>query len=337
LILRLSFGDANYYWEDQYLYSSPNAFINRSDGVWTYAPDTQIRQIGVYGFAGYRFIPAAAFRIEYDCLYETNNLGLVQRRDFSPGEHVTLVLGDSFTVGQGGCPWFYNLEEKLKEKKVVNGGLQATGLISWANLANYLLSKGLIIDNILIVAISNDFKRDAFNWPKQFFDCINVWNCPTEGLWAPVGLTESSESILNRSIARAAVRNATKTTRRKVHELLLRTSFAYTYISRAYSAIRIPASPDPRFPSGDADAIASLQRIDPKLKFVLVRQRDEAATKRMNADSIAAERFLQKRSIPFDWCKLEDRHYLPLDAHPNALGYEVLSNCVLRALPLNDE
>jgi hypothetical protein len=207
--------------------------------------------------------------------------------------------------------------------------------MQWANLANYLLSKGLIIDNILIVAISDDFKRDAFNLPKQFFDCINDWNCPTENLWrpwAPVGLTESSESILKRSIAKGAVRNAKKTTRRKVHELLLRTSFAYTYISSAYSAIRIPASPDPGFPSCDADAIASLQRIDPKLKFVLVRQRDEAATKRMNVDSIAAERFLRERSIPFDWCKLEAQHYLPLDAHPNALGYKVLSNCVLRAL-----
>ena len=48
--------------------------------------------------------------IETDYNIETNNLGLVMKKDIYKNDRVLLVIGDSFTEGQGAEPWFYDLE-----------------------------------------------------------------------------------------------------------------------------------------------------------------------------------------------------------------------------------
>jgi hypothetical protein len=333
ITLRLFFFDPNYYWNHRYLFASQGAFVNIGKKLWTYSPNRQIRTIAVYGFPGSGFWPGASFRVEYDCLYTTNNVGLVQGADVHPGEHATLVLGDSFTEGHGGCPWFYRVERRLHRMRLLNGGLQGSGPDQWEKLTAYLLSQGIRIDRVLIVAISNDFKRDSFVWPQALLDCMNLWrSCDPNAHWQPLHPNEGVGSILERSRQWASLRHRGVNNGRKVHELLLRSSYAYTFAyniaHNTYRRATGPKGAEGTIHPEVAEAISSLRRLDNRLRVILVPQRDEVGMRQKNPDSISVEHLLNELSIPFEWCPLAGEHFMPLDGHPNAAGYNVLAGCV---------
>jgi hypothetical protein len=341
IALRLMFSDPNYYWNRRYLFTSEGSFINVSDKLWTYAPHRTLRSVAVYGFPGAGYLPAMHYRVEYDCLYPTNNLGLVQTTDVRSGESATLVLGDSFTEGQGGCPWFPKLEARLQSQRLLNGGLQGAGASQWKHLASHLRSLGIQFERILIVAISNDFKRDAFVWQESTLRCVNSFDCEPNSFWEAIRFGESTESLLERSRKRAEARLKEETWKRKVNEILQRLSYVYSYSSPIILSV-LGRSQNQK--GGEAwlhpeaaAAISSLREFDPKLRVILVPQRDEVATRRMNLDSRLVEGFLKKMSVPFEWCELTSAHYMPLDGHPNAAGYEVLSACVEERLRSGNE
>ena len=91
LMFRAVAFDPFYYWEYRFQYISPNSLENRSEGVWTYRPNTAIREVSVYGLPQLTSTqPTLA--IEFDCPMRSNNLGLLQDNDIAPGTPVTLVL-----------------------------------------------------------------------------------------------------------------------------------------------------------------------------------------------------------------------------------------------------
>jgi hypothetical protein len=328
IALRLFFFDPNYYWAHRYVFASERAFVNVHENLWTYQPGRTIRSVAVYGFPLGGILPAARFRVEYDCTHATNNLGLVQERDVQPGEHATLVLGDSFTEGQGGCPWFDALARRMSGIRLINGGLMGAGPVQWRELVSHLQSRDVKIDRIVVVAISNDFKRGEFNWSQSELDCIDLWKC--DGLSVqPLRAGESADSILERSRQMAGSRHETFDWR-MAHDLMLRMSYAYTFLSgiaSQYFAHAGDEAHDSLHPAA-TEAFMWLLRLDKPLKVILVPQRDEVAIRQKNRDTILVERFLRQNSIWFDWCMLSGAHFLPLDGHPNAAGYDVLSRCV---------
>jgi hypothetical protein len=74
--------------------------------------------------------------------------------------------------------------------------------------------------------------------------------------------------------------------------------------------------------------------MDHNLRVLLVPQRDEVGLRSKNQDSKSVEQLLASMSVPFNWCGLAGKHYMPLDGHPNAEGYRVISHCVLEELLL---
>src|SRR5215467_10775113 len=101
LLFRLTFSDPEYYWRYRFSFISSKAFENRGDGLWTYRPHTTIRKVAVYAVAlPYPF--KTGLLVESDCRAKSNNLGLLQRDDIGAGISATVVVGDSFTEGQGG-------------------------------------------------------------------------------------------------------------------------------------------------------------------------------------------------------------------------------------------
>lgn len=56
--------------------------------------------------------------VEFDCRIRSNNLGLLQNDDVLPGKPTTIVFGDSFTSGQGGCPWFHKLQARRPQEQL---------------------------------------------------------------------------------------------------------------------------------------------------------------------------------------------------------------------------
>ncbi len=205
--LQLATHDPNYYFADRYLFSTPGYARDVSDRLWLYGPDNDIREVAVYGFSPRSILPGDAYRIEYQCRFSTNNLGLIQQRDFSGGDRVTLVLGDSFLAGQVGCPWFDRLSAAVPRVTLMNGGLMGTGVVHWAELVEFLSSQGITIERILIVAISNDFKRPPWIWSEQQLACLDQGQCKSEEYWEPIELESADEAILARAMERARMRH----------------------------------------------------------------------------------------------------------------------------------
>ena len=118
--VRFYFDDFLYYAGNRFLFVEPHSFENKSDDFWAYRENAKFDVAAVYHFG------ALGSHIEYRCTYKSNNLGLIQNKDFAPGSEVILVMGDSFTEGHGGCPWFYQLENNLDSIRIVNGGQKWT-------------------------------------------------------------------------------------------------------------------------------------------------------------------------------------------------------------------
>src|SRR3954452_9900068 len=77
LMLRAVELDPFYYWKFRFQFVSPNAYLNRKEGVWTYRPNVDLREVGVYGIPS-PFSLEPKLWVEFDCRMRSNNLGLLQ-------------------------------------------------------------------------------------------------------------------------------------------------------------------------------------------------------------------------------------------------------------------
>jgi hypothetical protein len=104
------------------------------------------------------------FIFEYDYLFKTNNLGLVQINPVIPGKKSIIIIGNSFTQGEGAVPWFYQLEKNWQNKKyqIVNLGIMATGVQQWYDTLNWF-SNIAPIKQIYIIFISGDWLRGRWH------------------------------------------------------------------------------------------------------------------------------------------------------------------------------
>lgn len=207
LVLRIIAPDPFYYWKFRFQFVSPNAYVNHAEGLWTYRPNTALREVAVYAMPS----PLARepkLSVEFDCRMRSNNLGLLQDDDVLPGAPRTIVFGDSFTSGQGGCPWFHRLQARRPQDRLLNAGLLGTGFDQWWRLFGHLKAQGVAAERLLLVAISNDFKRKAWTWPDNDFHCLDRGSCVWDGpySWWPVRPDEGEAELLKRTRERYAMR-----------------------------------------------------------------------------------------------------------------------------------
>mgnify|MGYP006267186491 CR=1 FL=1 len=73
------------------------------------------------------------------------------KKDIYKNDRVLLVIGDSFTEGQGAEPWFYDLEkDNYLNTKLMNLGIMGSGPMGWLSLTNHLKEKNsLNIDGVI--------------------------------------------------------------------------------------------------------------------------------------------------------------------------------------------
>jgi lysophospholipase L1-like esterase len=117
---------------------------------------------------------------EFEYEFDTNNIGLVQRESIDPAKPSVLILGDSFTEGQGAKPWFETLVPFFQEKhyQAINGGILGTGFSHWILLHDYLKGKNIAIKKLIVVFISNDYMRPIFYLRQQDIQCLyNYFDC----------------------------------------------------------------------------------------------------------------------------------------------------------------
>jgi len=110
---------------DLYYFRDRPAALRDQRTAFAYEPDSSVRQLVVV-------VTKQGRAIEYDTTLTTNNLGLVQKRNLSPGETAVVVIGDSFTEGVGAPPWFYDVEAEIGgEFRLANLGVVNTGAQHW--------------------------------------------------------------------------------------------------------------------------------------------------------------------------------------------------------------
>ena len=66
----------------------------------------------------------------------------------------------------------------------------------------------MVADRVLPIAISNDFKRKTWVWPRTDFDCLDRGTCIWDGVysWQPVRPDKTGSELLARARARYTMR-----------------------------------------------------------------------------------------------------------------------------------
>jgi hypothetical protein len=158
-----------------FFYSDGAIFRNEGD-IFTYEPHREIRNVTA-------FFPDDKFEIEYDYRFRTNNFGLVQDADIVPERKSLLLLGDSFTEGQGAEPWFRLLSPEVEKLGLqpINGGLIATGFRQWLELERYLTGNKVQIRKVVVLYIAGDYSRGVWNFTLAALQCLtNLPLCRVE-------------------------------------------------------------------------------------------------------------------------------------------------------------
>lgn len=330
LLLRAVFPDPDYHFEYRFLYLSPNVYQNYRDaGIWTYRPNTTIREVGVYAMASL-LPPGPRIEIEYDCLMRSNNWGLLQDDDIQPGTSATLILGDSFTAGQGGCPWFGRFQARRPDEHIVNAGLMGTGFAHWRRMIGHLRERGLLIKRILVIAINDDFRRPAAAWGAETLNCLNQGICPTKAYWHPVGLTEAQSDVIERTAARLESRFPDLTPADFAALYIRQNSHAFKFISKAMATVRglfEDINTAPAIHPETESALTLMKSLGVPLHVMMVPQRIEAGPLGMMRETQGAIDLLNTHDVAHSWCGLSGKDFLTNDGHPNRAGYDKLAAC----------
>src|SRR6266700_4117483 len=149
-------------------FDGPDKIFRNQGDIYTYVPHSEIRDVT-------GFFSDDDFKIEYDYRFRTNNLGLVQDADIEPNRESLLLLGDSFTEGQGAEPWFRVVSPEIERLgyQAINGGLMGTGFNQWLALESYLVTQHVRIGKLVVLFISYDFNRAVRNLTSNDFRCLS--------------------------------------------------------------------------------------------------------------------------------------------------------------------
>jgi len=345
LVLRELFGlfiFRNFYSTTEHRYSFIGEDNVRSlpNGLWTYEPNKKIWAVAVYGFG------LGRPWIEYDCTWETNRFGLVKTAEKDDDTVVDLlVLGDSLTEGQGGCPWFTQETLSNVDLAVMNGGLQGAGIRQFQLLEQYI-TQSVRVKDIAVLAIADDFFRQAGNkWIDSERRCLKSFLCGTENiLWAIkddqwANLIPLTEKRIEQTYS------LKRGIRAYVRWHFLSGYLADVLRNKAYEVLDLwvppmkPSIEDIKRAENYAEdytvdsnvaALIELKHKYPHMRLILIPQREEVGfLRRKSWLTSRVEKRLKEAEISYEWCDLNAGDYMYIDVHPNQKGGKKLFNCLL--------
>jgi hypothetical protein len=324
-----------YDYRDRSLLFSSHAFKQYSGGSIRYFPNRKIREVAVYNN-----------RIEYDVLYETNNLGFIDSKNYGYGPATAkkyyAFIGDSFTAGvNGGSPWVPKLRTLKDGVEVYSFGVAATGFDHFYLLLHEMKDKVRITD-IVIVAITDDFYRGYWH-PLEADGKISFCSfggehrqCQPIPVAGVIPLNASAAEVLEISRntykdirARVDEINSANGLMAKTESLLYDDSALYYYTRQLIDTYRRSHKPD-----NIENALASIEKIRAEypgavIHLVHLPQKYEVATGNYQLN---IARQLQESNVKYfpalEKCRWSTNMFFPHDAHPNRDGYENITKCV---------
>jgi lysophospholipase L1-like esterase len=320
-------GNNDYFWKSRQLFINKGGFrVVGENGLWSYEPNSHIKTTAFYHLSRWNSW------MEYQCEFETNRFGLVKTNLREDSNDVDfLVLGDSFTEGQGGCPWLTVGRLPAGFPVVLNAGLQGAGILS-NKLLEERLSKKLNIKQLIIIAISNDFKRVSLNKSHLDNPCTASGECRANDYWWGVDYDLDHAQLMAISEKKYQQKEVRPT--KQITEVLRYYSTTYRLLNKLYIALTSEQKTKNKKDYTQAfemnfKAFDDLISKYPDLKLILVPQKDEVGVLgKENQDTKIAKAFLEKKNIDYAICDLELSDYMPIDGHPNAAGYKKLFQCL---------
>jgi hypothetical protein len=297
-------------------------FRNQGD-IFTYVPHSDIRNLTI-------FFSDNGFEVEYDYHFRTNNFGLVQDADITPGQASVLLLGDSFTEGQGAEPWFRLVSPEIEKLgyQAINGGLRGTGFEHWLKLERYLAANDVQIRKLVVLFISDDYQRPVRNFDPGELRCISTLTLCRGAESYYYRLPPPDE--LSSWIAKIRADRATITKRiwfkTRVEALLPGSYQVYKFLSER----SVPAEQQSRA------AIAELIRLYGPENVVFMHLPQEGEINGLKDLGLRTRHSIEeaggKLFDGFKLCRLTARDYYSNDGHPNRSGYAKIAFCVTNAV-----
>jgi len=338
----------NYYeWQHRYMFLSEGVISNKKlkDGSNTqwYKPQQAINWAVFYGY------PWKSPQLEYSIWLSTNNVGLVQTKDFNPNFNSIAVFGDSFTEPQATTPWFYALENHWSSLapnsnlQLLNFGYQGTGIGRWDQITNNLRDT-FKIKKAIYVAISQDFARlNQTGWSEGDLECFNTTkDCPGLYYQPIIGSQQDIKGLQTRAKAEIIRRHP------KWPDQLRYSLCGSSELIRQISSLQGPPCYDGA-PTGYQTALKKQmgtgfyflkKHIElygkPNTYLVWIPERNEAASQHQSPLTrkllrFASNHLLEKNIIE---CPLGKDDFHPKDGHQNEQGSTKIYQCVSQALEL---
>lgn len=307
--------------------------IRDEHGGIRYPPKQHIRNILV-GSAG----------VEFDTRFETNDLGLIDYRDYRPsarGQRRYAFVGDSYTAGDGAsAPWVPQLRDELGID-IYNLGMGATGVGHFHGLLASV-SREVTFTDIYILALSDDFFRP--NWYPDVHEkavrlCLAVnehlKECrhrrPTAYL-IEADLSSSRVVAVADSIRRGgeAPPSATRPAPGAIRRLLKRSRL----LVLAKRVVEFQLTRRMQHGAEWTDNLHALAQIraefgHTRIRLLQVPDKDEVRRGGYHTDLREA---VERRGIDYtallDDCKFPKDGFHVRDNHPNDAGYRALAACV---------
>jgi hypothetical protein len=316
----------------------PQTIFRNSGEIFTYIPHSEIPNLTI-------FFRGGDFGIEYDYHFRTNNFGLVEEADVATDQDSLLILGDSFTEGQGAEPWFAQVSPGIAKLgyQPINGGLLGTGFEQWNKLQRYLTEKKIRIRKVVVVFISDDYRRPVWQPTPATLQCLSsLALCRVQDSYYYRLPPPDELSLWVAKIRAARMPDRQKSWLASRSEAWLPASYhVYRYLKqKLYVGRREDPMEAARYEVAQEQSRRAIIELigtygRQSVAFLHIPQRDELATGATNIGLKARRSIGEAGGNFFDGftlCGLAREDYYLKDGHPNSRGYAKIGACVTRVI-----
>lgn len=326
LVLRHSSIAANIATERFLFYESPQHFRDQHE-EFGYTASSENREVAIY----YDYHHAW---IEYDASFSVNNAGLVQRKDIDPARSYIVVVGDSFTQGQGASPWFYELEKELPALPLANLGVLGTGVQHWEKAVDWFQEHVARVEMVVVIFITDDFLRPywfAKSSPNETRFCYEYYEGRCSTIFtklldkSPLALAQDRHELSRR----LGPDSGAESVRARLKTLLMKSRTGGLLINWIIKMWVPYHRPHLEANKRSLEVLLAHR----KVVFALhLPEKTEAIERAWSTESLELRGFLSTTKLQYvdgmERCGLGASDYRKFDSHLNPVGYRNVQICV---------